>query len=352
MKSLLLRGHELSNADAQLEILRKPLHGLSPSFSTFGWQTATLGFNPLLPQKLSVLQVNLGKMCNQTCRHCHVDAGPDRKEIMSAVTIRLCLDLLRTCPFDTLDLTGGAPEMNPHFRDMVVEARRIRPDIKIIVRCNLTILVANPKYKDLPYFFGQNEVEVISSLPFYSASRTDAQRGDGVFRDSIRALYLLNEAGYGKDNSNLQLHLVYNPAGAFLPASQVELEREFKRVLQEQHGILFNHLYCITNMPISRFLEYLLASGNYETYMEKLINAFNPNTIDGLMCRNTLSVAWEGSLYHCDFNQMLELNPDESIGHLSNFNWDEWHKLPIITDQHCYGCTAGTGSSCVGNIER
>lgn len=285
-------------------------------------------------------------MCNQVCAHCHVDAGPDRKEIMTRETMLQCLDVLKRSDFDTVDLTGGAPEMNPHFRWFVEEISAL--NMHIIVRCNLTIIVANKKYNDLPEFYRKHKIEVVSSLPFYSADRTDRQRGEGVFKDSIKALQMLNEVGYGKPDSGLALNLVYNPAGAFLPGNQVALENDFKHELKKQYGIEFNNLYCITNMPVSRYLDYLITSGNYEKYMDRLVNAFNPVAASGVMCRNTISIGWDGYLYDCDFNQMLDLKVEGGSTHITDFNLEELNTRSIITNQHCFGCTAGTGSSCGG----
>lgn len=305
------------------------------------------GLYPLRPVALEIFQVNVGKMCNQTCRHCHVDAGPDRKEIMDKDTMRLCLDILRqNTSFTTVDITGGAPEMNPNFRWFVEEINRLGR--KIIVRCNLTIIVANKKYNDLPAFFAQHRVEVVSSLPFYSRDRTDRQRGDGVFDDSIKAIQLLNEAGYGIQETGLVLNLVYNPSGAFLPAAQDSLEKDFKQTLLAEFGIHFNQLFTITNMPISRFLDYLIQSGNYDRYMDKLIQSFNPAAAASVMCRNTLSVGWDGVIYDCDFNQMLDLKVQSVSQHLRDFNSDALMQRHVVINQHCYGCTAGSGSSCGG----
>jgi radical SAM/Cys-rich protein len=218
----------------------------------------------------------------------------------------------------------------------------------VIVRCNLTIIVANPKYNDLPEFYRDNQIEVVSSLPFYNADKTDRQRGKGVFSDSIKALTMLNAIGYGQPDSGLKLNLVYNPAGAFMPGSQEGLERQFKRVLLDEFGIVFNDLYAITNIPVSRYLDYLIASGNYEGYMEKLVNAFNPSAAQSVMCRSTISVGWDGQLYDCDFNQMLDLNVASSVRHVRDFNADLLSQRTIILNEHCYGCTAGAGSSCGG----
>ncbi len=236
--------------------------------------------------------------------------------------------------------------MNPDFRWFVEEC--VKRGSKVMVRCNLTIIVANPKYYDLPQFYRDHQVEVVSSLPFYNADRTDRQRGKGVFEDSIRALRMLNEVGYGQEGTNLVLNLVYNPSGAFLPASQQTLESQFKKVLREEFSIQFNSLYAITNMPISRFLDFLIQSDNYEGYMDKLVNAFNPQAAQGVMCRNTISVGWDGQLYDCDFNQMLELPVQSASNHISSYLPGALLGRDIVLHQHCYGCTAGTGSSCGG----
>lgn len=246
----------------------------------------------------------------------------------------------------TVDITGGAPEMNPEFRWFVEECHKMGK--KVMVRCNLTIITANKKYNDLPQFYANHQVEVVCSLPFYNADRTDRQRGKGVFESSVKALHMLNEIGYGKPGSELILDLVYNPSGAFLPASQECLEVQFKKVLNEEFNIEFNNLYAITNLPISRFLEFLINSGNYNDYMEKLANAYNPVAAAGVMCRNTLSVGWDGYLYDCDFNQMLELKADVKGNHISTINAKELNDRSIVVNQHCYGCTAGAGSSCGG----
>ncbi|HZG26096.1 MAG TPA: arsenosugar biosynthesis radical SAM (seleno)protein ArsS, partial [Chitinophagaceae bacterium] len=305
---------------------------------------------PLKPTEAEIFQVNVGKMCNQVCRHCHVDAGPDRKEIMTRETMQLCLDVLQANPsFSIVDLTGGAPEMNPEFRWFVQQIRQLGKHV--IVRCNLTIILANKRFNDLPDFFRQNQVEVVSSLPFYTQDRTDRQRGSGVFEHSIEALQMLNSVGYGAAGSGLTLNLVYNPAGAFLPPSQVSLEKEYKEELMKHYGIMFNNLFVITNMPISRYLDYLLVSGNYDKYMDKLVNAFNAEAAKNVMCRNTLSVGWDGYLYDCDFNQMLDLKLSCSTSrHLSEFDMEAVNNRSIVINQHCYGCTAGAGSSCGGAV--
>jgi radical SAM/Cys-rich protein len=346
-KSLLARKNALSAPDYQLRVLNGLEEVSSVQFPLFENKLGEIGLAPLLPTQLEILQINLGKLCNQTCKHCHVDAGPDRKEIMVKETMQQCLAVLKNGPFHTLDITGGAPEMTPHFRWLVEEAAAMGK--KVIVRCNLTIIVANPKYRDLPAFFKANRVEVVSSLPYFNSRKTDSQRGEGVFDRSIEALQLLNTEGYGVEGSGLVLNLVYNPTGAFLPPTQAGMERDFKRALKQQFGISFNQLLTITNMPISRFLEYLIESGNYEGYMEKLVTSFNPSAAAGVMCRNTLSVSWDGYLYDCDFNQMLDLKigKDKPL-HIREFDEKWLAKRGIILNQHCYGCTAGAGSSCGG----
>jgi len=249
-----------------------------------------------------------------------VDAGPDRKEIMTRDIMQKCLDIIAAHPsLTTVDLTGGAPEMNPEFRWFVTELKKLNRHV--IVRCNLTIIRANKKYYDLPQFYKDNDIEVVSSLPFYTADRTDKQRGNGVFQDSIKALQMLNEVGYGIEGSALTLNLVYNPAGAFLPPAQDVLEKEYKVELRKHYDIEFNNLFAITNLPISRYLDYLLVSGNYEDYMSQLIDAFNPTAAHNVMCRNTLSIGWDGYLYDCDFNQMLDLKiACQDKQHISNFD--------------------------------
>lgn len=348
MKSLKAQLHSLSNSKTELTILEERHPGGVEA--NFQHHLERIGVYPLLPVALEIFQINLGKMCNQVCKHCHVDAGPDRKEIMERQTMELCLDVIRREPsINCVDLTGGAPEMNPDFRWFVEEIRAIRKQLKIIVRCNLTIILANPRFNDLPEFFKRNGVEVVSSLPYFTATKTDSQRGDGVFDTSIKALRLLNQSGYGTEGSELVLNLVYNPSGAFLPGSQSELETEFKKKLWERFGVTFNSLFTITNIPISRFLEYLIRSDNYENYMEKLLQAFNPTAAEGVMCRNTISIGWDGYLYDCDFNQMLDLKVDTNkSAHLSDFNAQFLSERSIVINNHCFGCTAGSGSSCGG----
>ena len=352
MKSLKSQHSPLADAHEQLEILE---HGANhdDAFRLIPFQQKLegIGLYPLKPTQLEIFQINVGKMCNQVCKHCHVDAGPDRKEIMTRETMQQCLDVLKiNSSFKTVDLTGGAPEMNPDFRWFIEEIKKVNSSINIIVRCNLTIIRSNKKYYDLPDFFKQHNIEVVSSLPFYTKDRTDRQRGDGVFEDSIKALQMLNAVGYGVADRGLTLNLVYNPAGAFLPPSQTSLEKDFKESLQKDFGIVFNNLFAITNLPISRYLDYLLQSGNYEKYMEKLVFAFNPAAAANVMCRNTISVGWDGFIYDCDFNQMLELKVDCSSKHIAQFNLQQLANRSIVVNQHCYGCTAGAGSSCGGAV--
>jgi radical SAM/Cys-rich protein len=346
MKSLHAQEHTLASTSAQLDLLERGVRD-QLGLPLFQQKMEQAGLYPLLATGVDILQINVGKMCNQVCKHCHVDAGPDRKEIMTRQTMEQCLAALANSDIPTVDLTGGAPEMNPHFRWFVEECHRLGKHV--IVRCNLTIIVANPKYHDLPRFYRDHGVEVVSSLPFYNADKTDRQRGTGVFKDSITALKMLNEVGYGQEGSGLILNLVYNPAGAFMPGAQEGLKRQFKKVLSDEFGISFNDLFAITNIPVSRYLDYLVSSGNFEGYMEKLVTAFNPAAARGVMCRNTLSVSWDGYLYDCDFNQMLELPLQERLPqHISLFNADQLNHRQITLHQHCYGCTAGAGSSCGG----
>ena len=347
-QSLVARSSPLATTNAQLDLLSEGIfaNGTLPSFSE---ELQKRGIPPLAPKTLEILQLNLGYMCNQVCAHCHVDAGPDRKEKMSRATLEKCLAILEQTHVHTLDLTGGAPEMHPDFRWFVQEAKQ-RGIQDLIVRSNLTILRANKTYRELPEFFAEQGVHVVSSLPYYKREKTDRQRGDGVFNQSINALKVLNALGYGKLNTELQLDLVYNPSGAFLPGDQAALEQDFKKALGEDFGIVFNRLFALTNLPISRFLEYLLASENYEDYMHALVDAFNLAAVANVMCTNTLSVSYDGYLYDCDFNQMLGLPVASRSQHIDTFDAAELAQRSICVSQHCYGCTAGSGSSCQGAI--
>ena len=347
-KSLKARHKELAETNKQLEILNGELFA-SGELPYFRDKIAETGQTPLRPRKLEILQINVGYMCNQVCEHCHVDAGPDRKEIMTRETMKQCLEVIRETGAHTLDLTGGAPEMNPDFRWFVEQAAKAGI-ADFIVRSNLTIMRANKKYYDLPEFFARYNVHVVSSLPHYTRGKTDKQRGSGVFDQSIRALQELNRVGYGIPDSPLVLDLVYNPSGAFLPGDQTALQADFKKALKEDFGIEFNNLFTITNLPIARFLDYLVASENYEDYMTTLVDAYNPAAVQNVMCTNTISVSWDGWLYDCDFNQMLGLKVDHKIKHISEFREDLLQNREIVISQHCYGCTAGAGSSCQGAV--
>jgi radical SAM/Cys-rich protein len=306
------------------------------------------GLPDLQTARIEVLQVNVGKLCNQTCAHCHVDAGPDRREAMTRLTAAKVIELLRRHDMSTLDITGGAPELNPQFRFLVDEAAKLGR--RVIDRCNLTVLTL-PGQADLIPYLAERGVEISASLPSSRSAGTDAQRGDGVFEKSITALKMLNEAGYGK-GTGLVLDLVHNPVGAFLPGSQASLERDYRRELFARHGIVFDHLHAITNMPISRFLEFLEKSGNTQSYMDLLVRSFNPVAAAAVMCRTHLSVGWDGALYDCDFNQMLALPVDHGASRtLDDLLATGRLARRVRTGLHCFGCTAGAGSSCGGALE-
>ncbi|MFV0248309.1 MAG: arsenosugar biosynthesis radical SAM (seleno)protein ArsS [Tenacibaculum sp.] len=346
-KSLLARNNDLANTQRQLQILSNGI--FKTQLPTFAKKIKETGQYPLKPKKLEILQINIGYMCNQVCTHCHVDAGPDRKEIMTQQTMLQCLKVIKQTKAHTLDLTGGAPEMNPNFRWFVQQAAEA--GIKdFIVRSNLTIIRANKKYYNLPEFFKKYKVHIVSSMPHWTRGKTDKQRGNGVFDKSIKALQDLNSVGYGVEGTGLKLDLVYNPSGAFLPGNQASMEKDFKKALQKDFSISFNHLFAITNLPISRFLDYLIASENYEDYMRALVEAYNPSAVKNVMCTNTLSVSWDGYLYDCDFNQMLNLKVASKVNHISQYNEEVLQNREIIINQHCYGCTAGAGSSCQGTV--
>jgi radical SAM/Cys-rich protein len=340
--SLRSRGHDLAAPAAQVAALARTG---APGFDDV---LARHGRPPLEAATIEVLQVNVGKLCNQTCGHCHVDAGPDRREMMGHDTAAQVVELLRRSAIPTLDVTGGAPELNPEFRYLVEQGLALGR--RVIDRCNLSVLLL-PSQRDLVGFLKHHRVEVTASLPCFLAKRTDAQRGAGVFEKSIEALRLLNEAGYGRGD-DLVLNLVHNPLGAFLPGDQASLERDYRRELRERHGIVFDGLFTITNMPINRFLEQLEATGDLERYMELLVASFNPRAADGVMCRTYLSVGWDGTLYDCDFNQMLELPSNHGAPQTLGALLASGAVLPrrIVTDRHCFGCTAGAGSSCAGAV--
>ncbi len=342
-QSLLARKNPLASTVEQRHLLARTT--ACPPFES-NLERAAL--HPLFATGITVFQINVGKLCNQTCRHCHVDAGPDREEFMTRDTAEWCIQALANTDIPTVDITGGAPELNPQFRWIVERARSLGRHV--LDRCNLSVLLL-PSQADLAEFLARHQVEIIASLPYFRAAQTDAQRGDGVFDKSIQALKLLNEVGYGREGSGLVLNFVYNPVGAFLPPKQEAMEAQFKRELSRHYGITFNHLYTITNLPISRFLEFLLDSGNFDGYMERLANAFNPAAAAGVMCRYTLSVGWDGTLYDCDFNQMLDLPVvHEAPRHIREFDPARLHRRRIVTGNHCYGCTAGSGSTCGGSV--
>ncbi|RLT02780.1 MAG: radical SAM/Cys-rich domain protein [Planctomycetota bacterium] len=345
--SLLRQGSPLANAQCQRDVLERDGQAGIPSFQA---TLAGHGVVSLTSRYLTSLQVNVGKLCNQTCGHCHVDAGPDRRELMTKENFLHCLRLLSESTIQTVDITGGAPEMNPLFEWFVTEVRRLGRHV--IDRCNLTILTA-PGFTHLPQFLATHQVEVIASLPCYLEANCDAQRGDGVFQKSIEALKLLNGLGYARENSGLKLSLVYNPVGPSLPPNQQQLEQAYRDQLRQRFGIEFNHLYTITNMPISRFLADLLQTGRYAAYMALLVNSFNRDSIENLMCRSTISIDWQGNLYDCDFNQMLDLPLiDKLPRHISSVQITDLENREITVGRHCYGCTAGAGSSCTGSLVR
>jgi len=342
--SLLRQGHELADPSRQVEVLNRADH-----VAGFAETLAQHQFPILTANKVEILQVNVGKLCNQTCSHCHVDAGPDRHaENMSRETFEDCLAAIANSDIQTVDITGGAPEMNPHFRWFVTEIRKLGRHV--IDRCNLTILTVNG-YEETAQFLADQKVEVVASLPCYLEENTDAQRGDGVFQKSIAALQKLNSLGYGQPDSELELSLVYNPVGTGLPPDQQSLEDAYREQLRSRFDIEFTRLYTVTNMPISRYLEDLIRQEKFTEYLTKLANAFNPATVEGVMCRNTLSVDYRGNLYDCDFNQMLELPLAEGQPrHIQDFSADLLAGREIVTNRHCFGCTAGAGSSCQGAV--
>jgi len=308
-------------------------------------------FPALKRSALDVLQVNLGYLCNQQCLHCHVNAGPRRTEIMTRDTVDDVLKVLQQCGAQTLDLTGGAPEMNPEFRYLVTEARKL--GVKVIDRCNLTVL-SEPGYEGLAEFLAEQGVEIVASLPCYLEENVDGQRGDGVYQKSIDALQHLNALGYGLSNTGLQLNLVYNPTGPFLPPSQTELKKDYQTFLGEKFNIQFNEIFTITNMPIARFGSTLMSKGQFSDYMNLLKDAYSADNLKSVMCRNQVSVDWQGYLYDCDFNQMLKLNTVDEQGEkftITDLIDKPLDDISIIVADHCYGCTAGQGSSCGGSFD-
>jgi radical SAM/Cys-rich protein len=344
--SLRSRSAALASAQSQLEMLARVDLDRLPHRGDF---PAVAG--DIRPAPLEIFQVNVGKLCNMTCQHCHVDAGPDRKqEMMSRETVELCLQALDRTEARVVDITGGAPELNEHFRYLVEQS--VARGKHVIDRCNLTILLV-PRCEDLPGWFADRGVELVCSLPHYRRRNTDLQRGAGTFERSIEAMKRLNAAGYGKGDPRLRLTLMTNPVGAYVPGDQASMQKEWQQALLSEHGVSFDALVALNNMPISRFLEWLERSGNLQSYMETLVNAYNPATVAGLMCRNTISVGWDGRVFDCDFNQMLELDsryPEGGGVHIRDFDPARFGARNIVTARHCYGCTAGAGSSCGGAI--
>ncbi len=350
--SLLRRRSPLADPQQQIADLNGIDLAHLPQGGNFAQTLKASGQPRLEPAQLDIFQINIGKLCNMTCRHCHVDSGPDRtRENMSRETVEACLRALDQTTATTVDITGGAPEMNPQFRYLVDQC--VQRGKHVIDRCNLTVLLL-PGLTDLPEWFAERGVEVVCSLPHYRQRNTDAQRGDGTYEKSIAVLRQLNAAGYGQNNPQRRLTLMSNPVGAFLAGNQSKAEQEWKRGLQHHHGVTFDRLIALNNMPISRYLEWLEDSGNLQRYLEILVNAFNPATLNGLMCRNTLSIGWDGRIFDCDFNQMLDLEARDRHGHplnIHNFQPEAFTQRAILTGRHCYGCTAGAGSSCGGAID-
>jgi radical SAM/Cys-rich protein len=347
LPTLQRKGSPLADPRVQIaKLAALPLE--DPLQGSFDRHLERAGLHPLTAAGIAVFQINVGRVCNQTCAHCHVDAGPERTEVMSQATAELAMRVLARTDIPTVDITGGAPEMAPCFRTLVEESRRLQRHV--IDRCNLTILLA-PRYADLPQFLARHGVEIVCSLPHYRSLNTDKQRGQGVFERSIEALRRLNAVGYGR-GTGLRLVLVTNPVGAFLPGGQASLEAEWKREMKRLWGIEFDALFAITNMPISRYLEWLESSGNLAGYMQRLIDAFNPTAAHGVMCRTTLSVGHDGRLFDCDFNQMLDLELGFGAPrHLAEFDLERLAARRIVTARHCFGCTAGAGSSCGGSLD-
>jgi radical SAM/Cys-rich protein len=343
MPTLQKQRHPLATGAAQrLRLIAVPID------RTFEQALTSSSLWPLRPTGLEVLQINVGKKCNQTCHHCHVDAGPDRTEMMSDSVVDACLSVLADHPFPTLDITGGAPEIHPAFQRIVETATGLGRHV--IDRCNLTI-TRLPNYRYLPGFLAKHRVEVVASLPYFQSKQTDAQRGDGVFDESIAALQEFNALGYGQPGTGLVLNLVTNPVGAFLPPGQAAAEREWKERLGRGYGIVFNQLFTITNMPISRFLEHLDHKQQTDAYLERLVQAYNPVAAAAVMCRTMVSVGWDGTLYDCDFNQQLDLPVNPRVPRtIFEFERSSLAARAIAVGPHCFGCTAGSGSSCGGSL--
>ena len=347
--SLKSRAVPLVHPEEQLRVLDSAdVTGGPTNSGRFGLDLAASGWPRLKPDRLEIVQINLGKLCNMTCMHCHVDSGPDRtEENMDRVTVDACLQAIDRSGAQVVDLTGGAPELNPNFEYLVEEC--VRRGLRVLDRCNLTVLLTR-RCEHLPEWFAERGVEIICSLPHHRKIGTDAQRGDGTYKKSIKALRRLNVVGYGYGDPDRQLTLVTNPVGAFLAGNQASLEREWKTSLARNHDVSFDRLLTLNNLPMSRYLEWLMDTNQVNTYLSKLLQAFNPATIAGLMCRNTLSIGWDGHLYDCDFNQQLEVLMDIPHPHVADFDLSVWQLHSIRTARHCYGCTAGAGSSCGGAI--
>ena len=345
LRSLSARGAPLADPEVQ----RAELDAVRLDGPDFAARLQAQGAWPLRRAPLGVLQLNLGKLCNMSCRHCHVDAGPDRiAENMDGPTADRCAELIVESSAHTVDLTGGAPELNPHFRRLVQAARAAGKHV--IDRCNLSVLCL-ARGAELVDFLAEHEVEVVASLPHPRATNTDAQRGEGAFARSVEGMRRLNAAGYGQGDPRRRLTLMHNPAGAFLPSGQAGLERRYRDSLLREHGLRFDRLIALNNMPIARFLEWLLERGQLEAYMQTLTGAFNPAAIDGMMCRDTLSVSWDGRVFDCDFNQMLDIpivNAEGAPLHVRELRLDELRASAVRVGPHCFGCSAGAGSSCGG----
>jgi radical SAM/Cys-rich protein len=327
---------------------REQLHvlgriGDSPSFAG---KIREINMSPLCAKGIEIFQINTGRRCNLSCRHCHVNAGPQRTEIMSKPVLDKCLEILSSFPISTIDITGGSPEMNPNLEWFIGEAARLNR--RLIVRSNLTLLLEEP-YRHFIDVFAQNKVEIVTSLPDYLETKSDRQRGKGVFGKVIGALRELNSRGYGMKDSGLLIDIVHNPVGAYLPGPQAALEHEYHERLLTEQGVRFNQLFCLTNLPVGRYLDYLIESGNFEEYLSALCHSFNPAAVKNVMCLTMLSVGWDGSLYDCDFNQMLDLTVNSGApASIMDFDMDKLKNREIVINNHCYGCVAGCGSSCQG----
>lgn len=328
-------------ASEQLRVL-----GRIGDYPTFAGKISEIHKSPLTAKGIDILQINLGKRCNLFCRHCHIEAGPERFEVMTKPVLAKCLDILQSFPISTIDVTGGSPEMNPYLEWFIPEAARLQR--RLIVRSNLTLLCEEP-YLHFVDVFVQNKVEIVTSLPDYLEAKSERQRGAGVFRRIIAAMRELNSRGYGIPGSGLCIDIAHNPVGAYLPGAQAALEQEYRARLLADHGIHFNKLFCLTNLPVGRYLDYLIESDNFEDYLFTLWHSFNPAAVDNVMCLTTLSVGWNGLLYDCDFNQTLGLTVNHGApNNIMDFDIEKLKNREIVINNHCYGCVAGCGSSCQG----